>query len=54
MGVAHQGDARHCLDVPFWFDHLDAVGVHVIAGETAVSFCGASARAESGVVGHTH
>ncbi len=28
------GVACHCLDVPFWFDHLDAEGVDRIAGET--------------------
>jgi len=27
------GDACHCLDVPFWFDHLDADGVAAIAGD---------------------
>lgn len=27
------GYACHCLDVPFWFDHLDADGVTAIAGE---------------------
>jgi para-nitrobenzyl esterase len=27
------GVACHCLDVPFWFDHLDADGVTAIAGE---------------------
>ncbi|BAJ75030.1 carboxylesterase type B [Microbacterium testaceum StLB037] len=27
------GDACHCLDVPFWFDHLDADGVTAIAGD---------------------
>jgi para-nitrobenzyl esterase len=27
-------DACHCLDVPFWFDHLDADGVTAIAGDT--------------------
>uniref|UniRef100_UPI0031409171 carboxylesterase family protein n=1 Tax=Microbacterium sp. CFBP 13617 TaxID=2774035 RepID=UPI0031409171 len=26
------GVACHCLDVPFWFDHLDADGVTTIAG----------------------
>ncbi|WP_150955501.1 carboxylesterase/lipase family protein [Microbacterium testaceum] len=26
------GVACHCLDVPFWFDHLDADGVAAIAG----------------------
>ena len=26
------GVACHCLDVPFWFDHLDADGVATIAG----------------------
>jgi len=26
------GKACHCLDVPFWFDHLDADGVAAIAG----------------------
>jgi para-nitrobenzyl esterase len=26
------GVAGHCLDVPFWFDHLDAEGVTAIAG----------------------
>lgn len=26
------GVASHCLDVPFWFDHLDADGVKAIAG----------------------
>ncbi|GAA2976762.1 para-nitrobenzyl esterase [Microbacterium terrae] len=25
--------ALHCLDVPFWFDHLDAAGVTAIAGD---------------------
>ncbi|MFS0795153.1 carboxylesterase/lipase family protein [Microbacterium sp. 1P10AE] len=28
------GYACHCLDVPFWFDHLDADGVAAIAGDT--------------------
>jgi para-nitrobenzyl esterase len=28
------GVACHCLDVPFWFDRLDAEGVDRIAGET--------------------
>jgi len=28
------GGACHCLDVPFWFDHLDADGVTAIAGDT--------------------
>jgi len=28
------GVACHCLDVPFWFDHLDADGVAAIAGAT--------------------
>ncbi|KAJ1681941.1 hypothetical protein LUZ63_022849 [Rhynchospora breviuscula] len=28
------GFACHCLDVPFWFDHLDAEGVSVIADTT--------------------
>ncbi len=28
------GIAGHCLDVPFWFDHLDAEGVDRIAGGT--------------------
>ncbi|WP_431796380.1 carboxylesterase/lipase family protein [Microbacterium enclense] len=27
------GYACHCLDVPFWFDHLDADGVSTIAGD---------------------
>ncbi len=27
------GYACHCLDVPFWFDHLDADGVTAIAGD---------------------
>lgn len=27
------GGACHCLDVPFWFDHLDADGVSAIAGD---------------------
>ncbi|WZH38702.1 MAG: carboxylesterase family protein [Microbacterium enclense] len=27
------GVACHCLDVPFWFDHLDADGVTAIAGD---------------------
>ncbi|MFG6402863.1 carboxylesterase/lipase family protein [Microbacterium sp. P04] len=27
------GWACHCLDVPFWFDHLDAEGVSAIAGQ---------------------
>lgn len=27
------GVACHCLDVPFWFDHLDADGVATIAGD---------------------
>ncbi|MDF2666824.1 MAG: carboxylesterase type [Microbacterium sp.] len=27
------GGACHCLDVPFWFDHLDADGVEAIAGD---------------------
>lgn len=27
------GFACHCLDVPFWFDHLDAEGVSAIAGD---------------------
>ncbi|MBT9605121.1 carboxylesterase family protein [Microbacterium sp.] len=27
------GFACHCLDVPFWFDHLDADGVAAIAGD---------------------
>lgn len=27
------GFACHCLDVPFWFDHLDAEGVTAIAGD---------------------
>lgn len=27
------GVACHCLDVPFWFDHLDAEGVDRIAGD---------------------
>ncbi|MDQ1075515.1 MULTISPECIES: carboxylesterase/lipase family protein [Microbacterium] len=27
------GTACHCLDVPFWFDHLDAEGVTAIAGD---------------------
>lgn len=27
------GYACHCLDVPFWFDHLDADGVCTIAGD---------------------
>lgn len=27
------GFACHCLDVPFWFDHLDAEGVAAIAGD---------------------
>lgn len=27
------GWACHCLDVPFWFDHLDAEGVSAIAGD---------------------
>lgn len=27
------GWACHCLDVPFWFDHLDAPGVGAIAGD---------------------
>ena len=27
------GFACHCLDVPFWFDHLDADGVTAIAGD---------------------
>ncbi|MBN9213153.1 MAG: carboxylesterase [Microbacterium sp. 71-36] len=27
------GFACHCLDVPFWFDHLDAEGVTTIAGD---------------------
>jgi para-nitrobenzyl esterase len=27
------GYACHCLDVPFWFDHLDADGVAAIAGD---------------------
>ncbi|MCC4247526.1 MULTISPECIES: carboxylesterase/lipase family protein [Microbacterium] len=27
------GHACHCLDVPFWFDHLDADGVTAIAGD---------------------
>lgn len=26
------GYACHCLDVPFWFDHLDAEGVAAVAG----------------------
>ncbi|WP_295839161.1 carboxylesterase family protein [uncultured Microbacterium sp.] len=29
------GVACHCLDVPFWFDHLDADGVAAIAGDAA-------------------
>ncbi len=29
-----RGWALHCLDVPFWFDHLDADGVGRIAGGT--------------------
>lgn len=28
-----KGEAGHCFDVPFWFDHLDAAGVDVIAGD---------------------
>ncbi|KTR94006.1 carboxylesterase [Microbacterium testaceum] len=28
------GGACHCLDVPFWFDHLDADGVTAIAGDS--------------------
>lgn len=28
-----RGWAMHCLDVPFWFDCLDAVGVTAIAGD---------------------
>lgn len=27
------GVACHCLDVPFWFDHLDAEGVTTISGD---------------------
>ncbi|MEV7872873.1 carboxylesterase family protein [Microbacterium sp. NPDC089188] len=27
------GFSCHCLDVPFWFDHLDAEGVSAIAGD---------------------
>ena len=30
------GVACHCLDVPFWFDHLDADGVATIAGTPPV------------------
>lgn len=32
--VTSIGVACHCLDVPFWFDHLDADGVTAIAGAT--------------------
>ncbi|GAA3640134.1 carboxylesterase family protein [Microbacterium awajiense] len=28
-----RGWALHCLDVPFWFDHLEADGVDAIAGD---------------------
>lgn len=31
------GVACHCLDVPFWFDHLDAEGVDRIAGDAPPS-----------------
>ena len=27
------GVACHCLDVPFWFEHLDAEGVTTISGD---------------------
>ena len=34
------GVAYHCLDVPFWFDHLDADGVDRIAGAPPADLAG--------------
>lgn len=39
------GVACHCLDVPFWFDHLDADGVAAIAGERAPTELAAATHA---------
>ncbi|MEW1708319.1 carboxylesterase family protein [Microbacterium sp. NPDC089190] len=35
------GGACHCLDVPFWFDHLDGDGVAAIAGDAPPRALGA-------------